>query len=225
MNPQKILVVEEDRETNQVFSISLQKLGYIPDFSREQAEILLKIECINYAVIFLNPCPFNWDLGKIFRKLSDTSHQASLILMADFKDKDRLSSFCYPATVCCLYKPVNCQEISLALQRTFEVQELKEQINNLKAKLEIFKDPDHFVYFSPNDQGNMTIEDVFEKKLEIFVKKMSMLDKCNLFDIVFDRLEKRLMEMVLKETAGNQIRAAGILGISRNTLRKKMKGK
>ncbi|MBI4595271.1 MAG: Fis family transcriptional regulator, partial [Candidatus Tectomicrobia bacterium] len=43
--------------------------------------------------------------------------------------------------------------------------------------------------------------------------------------IIFDRLEKRLMEMVLKETGGNQIRAASILGISRNTLRKKTKGK
>jgi len=37
-----------------------------------------------------------------------------------------------------------------------------------------------------------------------------------------ERLEKPLIETVLRHTAGNQIRAAAILGINRNTLRKKI---
>ena len=35
-------------------------------------------------------------------------------------------------------------------------------------------------------------------------------------------IEKPLVEIVLKETNGNQTKAANILGINRNTLRKKI---
>ena len=35
-------------------------------------------------------------------------------------------------------------------------------------------------------------------------------------------VEKPLLRAVLRETAGNQVRAAQILGINRNTLRKKL---
>ncbi|MDZ4203092.1 MAG: helix-turn-helix domain-containing protein [Gallionella sp.] len=45
---------------------------------------------------------------------------------------------------------------------------------------------------------------------------------CSVYDMVIDCVEKPLIEMVLEHTAGNQSRAAEVLGINRNTLRKKM---
>jgi two-component system nitrogen regulation response regulator GlnG len=39
---------------------------------------------------------------------------------------------------------------------------------------------------------------------------------------ILERVEKPLLEAVLAHTEGNQIRAAAILGINRNTLRKKV---
>jgi two-component system nitrogen regulation response regulator GlnG len=39
---------------------------------------------------------------------------------------------------------------------------------------------------------------------------------------ILERVEKPLLEAVLAHTDGNQIRAAAILGINRNTLRKKI---
>ena len=39
---------------------------------------------------------------------------------------------------------------------------------------------------------------------------------------ILERVERPLLETVLRHTAGNQIRAAGLLGINRNTLRKKI---
>src|SRR5262249_47643602 len=41
-------------------------------------------------------------------------------------------------------------------------------------------------------------------------------------DLMIGLVEKPLLRAVLRETAGNQVRAAQILGINRNTLRKKL---
>lgn len=42
------------------------------------------------------------------------------------------------------------------------------------------------------------------------------------FDMVVASVEKPLIEVVMQQSEGNQTRAAEILGINRNTLRKKM---
>ncbi|MDC7715327.1 DNA-binding transcriptional regulator Fis [Vogesella sp. LYT5W] len=44
-----------------------------------------------------------------------------------------------------------------------------------------------------------------------------------IYDMVLARVEKPLLEVVLNHTQGNQTRAAELLGLNRNTLRKKMK--
>lgn len=43
------------------------------------------------------------------------------------------------------------------------------------------------------------------------------------YDMVIAKVEKPLLEVVLHHTQGNQTRAAELLGLNRNTLRKKMK--
>jgi Fis family transcriptional regulator, factor for inversion stimulation protein len=46
---------------------------------------------------------------------------------------------------------------------------------------------------------------------------------CALYDMVISSVERPLIEVVLHRVAGNQTQAAQLLGMNRNTLRKKMK--
>jgi len=66
------------------------------------------------------------------------------------------------------------------------------------------------------------LEEVIERKLVECVRGLRDHASANLYDLMIGLVEKPLLRAVLRETAGNQVRAAQILGINRNTLRKKL---
>jgi len=68
------------------------------------------------------------------------------------------------------------------------------------------------------------LEDFVEKKLRDFVRKARVSDGKNLYSLLIQAFEKPLITLTLKETRGNQIQAAELLGMNRNTLRKKIRG-
>src|SRR5512145_2410861 len=67
-----------------------------------------------------------------------------------------------------------------------------------------------------------TLEEVIERRLLECVRGMREQATANLYGLMVALVEKPLLRAVLRETAGNQVRAAQILGINRNTLRKKL---
>jgi len=74
------------------------------------------------------------------------------------------------------------------------------------------------------DLGGYSIKDFLEKKLNRYLKEMTKLGNCNLYETVLSEAEKALIEIVLRETNANQLKAARTLGINRNTLRAKIRG-
>lgn len=73
------------------------------------------------------------------------------------------------------------------------------------------------------EANSCSIKEFLEKKLNRYLKEMSKLESSNLYNAVVSEVEKSLITIVLKETEGNQVRAAKTLGINRNTLRTKIK--
>ncbi|MFZ6017624.1 MAG: helix-turn-helix domain-containing protein [Nitrospirota bacterium] len=73
------------------------------------------------------------------------------------------------------------------------------------------------------DKRDLSIKEFLEDKLNRYLKEMTRLESCNLYDTVLSEVEKALIAIVLKETKGNQLRAAKTLGVNRNTLRAKIK--
>ncbi len=68
-----------------------------------------------------------------------------------------------------------------------------------------------------------TLEQLIQAKLDECVRGLGSREAANLYELVLGLVERPLLRAVLRETGGNQLRAAALLGINRNTLRKKLR--
>jgi len=67
-----------------------------------------------------------------------------------------------------------------------------------------------------------SLEALIANKLRASLTQMDVEDLDNLYTMVLEQMERPLIKIVLEKTRGNQVRTAEILGINRNTLRKKI---
>jgi two-component system, NtrC family, nitrogen regulation response regulator GlnG len=75
------------------------------------------------------------------------------------------------------------------------------------------------IHAIPQEQS---LEALVEAKLRSSMNGIEKLDKGDIYDRVLEQVERPLIRFVLEKTRGNQVRAADIMGINRNTLRKKI---
>ncbi len=68
-----------------------------------------------------------------------------------------------------------------------------------------------------------SLEALVANKLENSLSRMNLQEMNNLYEMVLHQIERPLINIVLQKTRGNQIKTAEVLGINRNTLRKKIK--
>ncbi len=68
-----------------------------------------------------------------------------------------------------------------------------------------------------------SLEAVVDSKLSRFLDQIGTFYPENLHQLIIKKVEKPLLAQILRRTGSNQVHAARILGINRNTLRKKMK--
>ena len=68
-----------------------------------------------------------------------------------------------------------------------------------------------------------SMEDVVELKISRFLDQIGTYYPENLHDLIMNKVEKPLLSQILRRVGGNQVHASKILGINRNTLRKKIK--
>ena len=66
------------------------------------------------------------------------------------------------------------------------------------------------------------IQEVVKKSLEKYFKDLGEQRPSNIYEMVVLTVEKPILEAVMERAQGNQSHAAEMLGINRNTLRKKL---
>jgi two-component system nitrogen regulation response regulator GlnG len=109
--------------------------------------------------------------------------------------------------------PGNVRELENAIQRAI----------TLSQGDKIFPDSLPPQIFKPGLGAHLSFESFLEEKLADLVERMGGLERGDIYTMVLHRVEKPLITLVLKKTEGNQVRAASLLGINRNTLRKKIR--
>lgn len=71
---------------------------------------------------------------------------------------------------------------------------------------------------------SVSLEKLVRSKLEVLFEQQreAHVDLNGLYDVVIEQVERPLIELALRANNGNQVRAAQLLGINRNTLKKKI---
>ncbi len=68
----------------------------------------------------------------------------------------------------------------------------------------------------------LSLEGIVDLKLRGCFSNMDKMETGDVYTMVLEQVERPLIRFVLEKTRGNQVKAADILGINRNTLRKKI---
>ncbi|MQR02272.1 Fis family transcriptional regulator [Glaciimonas soli] len=67
-----------------------------------------------------------------------------------------------------------------------------------------------------------SIQEVVKKSLEKYFKDLGEQTPSNVYDMVISTVEKPMLEAIMLRAEGNQSYAAEMMGVNRNTLRKKL---
>ncbi|QRN40681.1 MAG: Fis family transcriptional regulator [Neisseriaceae bacterium] len=69
----------------------------------------------------------------------------------------------------------------------------------------------------------ITISQCIEDNITIYFDELEGEQPTGVYDMVMSQVEKSLIDLILEKCSGNQTKAAKMLGISRNSLRVKIK--
>ena len=71
---------------------------------------------------------------------------------------------------------------------------------------------------------SVSLEKLVKSKLEVLFaqQKEAQVELNGLYNVVIEQVEKPLLELALRAYNGNQVKTAAMLGINRNTLKKKI---
>lgn len=70
---------------------------------------------------------------------------------------------------------------------------------------------------------SLSLSEVIAERLKVFFSSHATSLPINLHETILEQVERPLIIETLRITEGNQIKAAEVLGLNRNTLRKKIK--
>ncbi len=72
-----------------------------------------------------------------------------------------------------------------------------------------------------SESGSLSLS--VRRAVEDYLLRLDGIEPVELYDLVLREVEKPLLQCVLEHSKGNQSRAADLLGLSRTTLRKKLR--
>ncbi len=121
--------------------------------------------------------------------------------------------------------PLALGPMRLMLDRTMELVSLRAQVRQHRQFWCLTHEVESGAA-APSETGAGTLvrlEEALVRRLRALMPSLELLGRGSLHRAVLSYVEKLLLTVVIHECRGNQVKAAAILGINRNTLRKKIR--
>ena len=217
----KILVVDQDAQPYESLEPGLSVHGYEMHMTATPPEALSLARAHDYkaALVSVALTPDGTFLTDLQKELPNLP----LILICTAEGR------CVPASLFnmaynAMEKPLTLEPVRLMLDRALELailrHRLRQQRTGCNQKL-VARSPEASSEVS--EFSAVSLDNLLTQRLQAMVSSMEALGRGSLHRAVLSHVEKLLLTIVLTECRGNQLKSAEILGINRNTLRKKLR--
>jgi Fis family transcriptional regulator, factor for inversion stimulation protein len=218
----KVLVVDHDQGAYDVLKLGLAKHGYEMHATTTMANALALAGAHVYQAAFVSLAlvPDRAVLDGLHTAIPDLP----VILIHTPENVHHIPQQMLEVAANAIGKPLALGPVCLMLDRTMELASLRGQVRQYRQlwclAQESVSESD-----APTEAGEGTLvrlEEALVRRLRALMPSLELLGRGALHRAVLSYVEKLLLTVVLHECRGNQVKAALILGINRNTLRKKI---
>ena len=214
----KILAVDQDQAAYEALLPDLSRHGYElhPVSSPSRAVDLAAAHDYHAALVSVSLL----DVHELLADLRDTIPHLPLILALS-AGHGSIPSQALKLVTNVVGKPLSLEPVRLMLDRTLELAALRAQLRQERQALKL----NDILRITGDETGLPEQElwsDALVGRLHRLVRSVRELGGGSLYHSVLSCIERLLLAIVLAECRGNQVKSAALLGINRNTLRKKV---
>jgi DNA-binding NtrC family response regulator len=222
----KVLAVDQEQGPYETLRPGLSKHGYDIHTTQTTAQALALAGAHRYKVAFVS-----------FPLVNDTTLLAglhaelpnlSLILVLPTTNVEHIPAQAFNCVTNSIGKPLLLETVRLMLDHTLELVTLRAQVRQHRQAwhdIMAFQCVSGAPASASDDilPSMASFEALLTSKLRLMFPGLEALGRGALHELVLSHVEKLLITVVLNECRGNQLQSAKILGINRNTLRKKIR--
>lgn len=215
----RILIYSDDSSIiNPIIRVARKSHIYASSIS-DLNKLLENIKRRKSLAVFLDYKMLN-NSGEFLQKVNNISKDSFVVLVTSSrKYKETLSGF-EGRIFDVIRTPVESGEIKRIIERVNYVKFIVRNVT--RNMLEIVDTSGRDNRSDGSAIENISMEKLIEMKLKKVLEKLNLDNIKGFYNIVIEEVEKPLFRLILEKVRWNQIKAASVLGINRNTLRKKL---
>jgi DNA-binding protein Fis len=218
----KVLVVDHEQGAYDVLKLGLARRGYEMHATTTMANALALAGAHVYQAAFVSLAlaPTRAVLDGLHAEIPNLP----VILIHSPEHAHLIPQQMLEVAAYAVGKPLALGPMCLMLDRTMELVSLRAQVRQHR-QLWCLTQASEAEAEATSDSRESTLvrlEDALVRRLRALMPSLELLGRGALYRAVLSYVEKLLLTVILHECRGNQVKAAAILGINRNTLRKKI---